>query len=738
MIKLLKYNFTLLILLKSISVCAQQFLQQQVGLQHLYNSQNVLLHSNQEWAPYLLQKSFVNPTIPNYYLTDNNIYNTLNYEYLAKKAKVLNASWLNEYLTINNATGLDINFHLGQTYFGANQYLDAISAYKNTDATFLTNKQVIRKNFNLAYSYLRTKQDSKVAPLFASLINIEGNYFKSGNYYYGLLKYYNKDYEAAKASFNQIIRDRFYAKVLPFYLAEIEYNLNNKAEALNIAKKYLSDNNSPNIFNKGELNLLASQILVEQSKYQEALPYLKNYISVTKKIRNEDLFQYGYLSYKTNDYETAIKVLEKINTEDDSLNLISNYVQGESYLALNKKPEAKATFAQGANTPIINNINEACRFYNAKLSYELQQDDDALNSAYNLFRNYPLSTYKSEMLKIITSILEYTTNYKAALNIINQIKNEPIAKASHQRILYNYALEQINGNSNNYNEIENLLNESISNNTSQEVATKALFWLSEIAYRKKDYNSAIILANQFLKDPSPNDGVLSDNSAQLLKAYSYMKLGNIAQATECIDKIIAHNDASFLSINKASLEVFKNTLAQLKIKENNLNNYLAQLELLEKSEPTVLINNLDSLVKVNVITPIQENKIALAYTNAYYNLGNLQQANIYAQQIKKWNNPKANYMVVKILADKKDTLSAIETAKQYYNLKQEPKQEPFVSEAALIIAQLLFTTTQQDATEWALYAKKAAVTEPARIAADKLLKEIIEKIKPTLNLTTPK
>ncbi len=719
-------GITLVILLFISTYCLGQ-----IGLNNSFNTNSYcntrINYSNNDWVSFAINKKPDILTAFDY--APNDVYQNLMVNNWYATAHAIGDNSALKYLEkcqLNNVSKGDINWSIGNNYFGLQKYYEAIYSYTKVLPAYLTNTQIVRKNFNLAYSYLSTNQPEKVEPLFASLINIDGAYFTSGNYYYGLLKYYNKDFDAALSSFNLIANDKFYKKVLPFYLAEINYNKGDKEKALSIAQASLSDNNN-GVYNKGELNLLASQILLEKQAFKESLPYLKKYISGATKIRNEDLFQLGYTCYKLEDYDQALKVLDKISGANDSLELQSNYLQGECYLVQGKKNEARYQFQQASAIPIYNGLNELSRFYVTKLSFELKQDEDALNGAYNLIKIYPNSKYKKESIKIVTNLLEASDNYEAALSIAQELGNDAATKATAQKLNYNYGIKKINEN--DLSKAYELFSNCVQIDASKEITTKAKFWQAEINYRKKDFNKAIELASAFLKDPSPKDGNVSDNSANLINAYSYMKLGNVAKARESIDQIISHNDEDFMEVNQKNLLIFKNTLEELKVREERVNNYIILLAS-ENSKLEFIDNIIDSLNKDVYLNEIQKRNLALIGANYKLKEGNTIKVTEYLQSINKWENTNVYYLKSQILISKKDSAATTSYIKSIININQTNNADNYLSKIALLQSNIFSANLDatNEAIAWAIYAKKMATEQEVILQADTLIKKLTEQL----------
>lgn len=496
-------------------------------------------------------------------------------------------------------------------------YEKSITLYNKVDNTFLSNDLIVEKNFNLAYSYLMTDQKENILPLFASLKNIRGAYFEPGNYYYGLMKYYNREFDEAYQSFIKIAADPFYKKVVPFYICEIQYSQGEKDQALNRAEQYLAT--ADKLYYRPELNLLAGRIYFERNDYEKALPFLLEYMAGASNIRREDIFLLGYTNYKLKDYKKAITVLDRVQDIDDSLSQMSCFAQAECYLQLGKKQEALYSYSKCAELALNDRFTEVAKYNHARLSYELGLDKEALNSAYNLVKLFPNSIYKDDCLALVSSLIEQTSNYDKAIEVSRKMEQNEITKASQQRLYYNDGLSKFAEKK--YTAATTSLQEASAIVANKEIATKCIFWLSEIAYQQGEYPVSIAYAKRFLKDPTPIDGDVSENSAIMLLAYNYLNLSKQDSVAYYVNYIKNRNDKNFYIAHKNNLDKLYNMVDQLAIIAAERDTILYQLYPFLEKQPALCLEKLDSMKIWRNLTPAQKNKIVEYATIANFYKG---------------------------------------------------------------------------------------------------------------------
>jgi outer membrane protein assembly factor BamD (BamD/ComL family) len=493
-----------------------------------------------------------------------------------------------------------LHFQQANILFKQKNYLDAILLFKKVPTNYLTNLQIVEKNFNMAYCYLMTNQQSEVAPLMASVVNIKGNYFQSGNYYYGLLQFYNGDYEEALKSFERIQNDKEYKKVVPYYISSIYYYNKNKEEALVKSLSYLNDEKA-NIYFREELNLLVGQIYFDNKNFEKSIPYLEEYMAGSSTIRREDLFLLGFSNYQIGNIDKAQGMLSKVSEDLDTISQMTNYVLGDCFLKKGNKEEAKESFQKVLNIDGIAGINEISRFHYASLSYELGIDDDALNGAYNLVQKFPNSIYRDDCIKMIGNILMNTKNYKAALQIMREFSNAPEIKKAHQKIAFNQAMQEMKNK--DYRYAMALLTESDSNQVDLEIVNQSDFWKGEIAYLQKNYASSLQYINMFIAKYKKAKGEINVCNAYLLKTYIGIKTGNDSLAIASLnniykvknDKYLMSNAVelnninklldSFIIIESKNNEIIKNAALALDNRAINMDQQMAKLDSLQNVKP---------------------------------------------------------------------------------------------------------------------------------------------------------
>jgi len=284
-----------------------------------------------------------------------------------------------------------------------------------------------------------------------------------------------------------------------------------------------------------QLKQLVGHILFEQKKYNEALVYLKKYVTATPKVRREDLYELSYCYYEASDWSMSIDGFKQLSSGNDSLAQNSMYLLANVYLKTNDKPNARNAFLFCSS----NNSNavqkEVATYMYAKLSYELNFLDIALKSLQTFISNYPRSTSITEAKELLVSTLVNSSNYKEALVLFQRITDRSGAlQKIYPAILLGRAVEMINDQ--DLQQADSLLSLVMSLPDNAQQLSITCFWRGEIAYRANKIDDAIVYFLNFLKNPK-NNGQASLVNTHYNLGYCYLKKENYNAAKDQFEQV---------------------------------------------------------------------------------------------------------------------------------------------------------------------------------------------------------
>src|SRR5690606_29539661 len=137
----------------------------------------------------------------------------------------------------------------------------------------------------------------------------------------------------------------------------------------------------------------------------------------------------------------------------------------------------------------------------AKLSYELEFHQVALEATQDFLKTYTRSTQIDEAKTLLAEILLSTKNYNEAVNILETIaKRGPEANAAYQKVTYFRGLEHYNERA--FENSISLFMRSESHPIDPEIQALATYWKAEAMYEVRKYGEAVVNFDRFLRYPA--------------------------------------------------------------------------------------------------------------------------------------------------------------------------------------------------------------------------------------------
>ena len=435
----------------------------------------------------------------------------------------------------NNAPRVGmISFHLAEYYFRQKDYANAVKLYDHADIDNLSNREIADLKFHEGYCYFTTKQFDNALPLFNAIRQLpkDPNYIDA-NYYYGFICFYQKKYNDALEAFKVVENTPTYEKVVPYYVANIYLVQGQKDKAIEYAEAHLKKGNQ---FYDAELRQLVGHGYYEKQDFVKALPFLEQYVSQSKKVTREDLYELSYCYYQTKDYNKAIAGFKQIGGATDSMSQNSMYLLGDAYLRTGQKANARNAFLFCSLNSSNPKQKEISRFNYAKLSYELGYQDVALTELQGFLQQFPNSEYAREGRELLVSVLAGTNNYRDALTLLDSLDHpSENARRLIPRILYGRATELVNdGLLLNAND---LLDKALKDPNNGSVLPYVQFWKAEISYRLNKIDDAIRYYLEYLKSGAVN-GEVNPVDARYNLGYCFLKKENYKQAQGFFEQVV--------------------------------------------------------------------------------------------------------------------------------------------------------------------------------------------------------
>ena len=427
-----------------------------------------------------------------------------------------------------------MSFHLAEYYYRKQDFSKSIEAYEKVNISNLSNEEIADLKFHLGYSYFTVQRFEQAKPLLNTIRQMpkDQNYLDA-NYYYGFIAFYDHDYSDALEAFRVVENHERYGKVVPYYISTIQYSLNQEDKAVAYAENKLKTGNQ--VYDL-EMRQLVGHSYFQKQQYDKAILYLQEFVTKSKKVSRQDLYELSYSYYKTGNLTKAVDGFKQLGGKEDSLAQNAMYLLGDAYLKTNQKANARNAFLFCAANSSNEKQKEISQFNYAKLSFELGYQDVALSEFQKFIEKYPNSEYSTEAKDLLIGVLANTSNYEDAITLIGQMKNpSPTAKQVYPKVLFGRATELINDGQ--HEQARELLDvaEKSPNNTA--VIPLIQFWKGELAYRRNNIDDAIRYYFDYLRSGMVSGDATPANAKYNL-GYCFLKKENYNQATGFFEEIV--------------------------------------------------------------------------------------------------------------------------------------------------------------------------------------------------------
>jgi len=426
-------------------------------------------------------------------------------------------------------------FEAGNYFFRRNEYSTALTYYEMSDVSQLTNKEVALMKFRQAYSYFQQRMFSSAKPLFNTIRQLSSDpYYADANYYYGYICYAEKTYKEALESFEKIKDHASYSKVVPYYIASINYIIGQKEKSIKIAEAALKRSD---LFFRPEMNQLLGHAYFEQKDFKKAEPLLESYYKQSSKVTREQLYELSYCYYSNEKLTAAADGFKQLSEGADSLSQDAMFLLGDVYLRTGNKVSARNAFAFCSGNSSNIKQREIAKFFYAKLSADLGYQGIAISELSKYIADYSQSTYSKEAKELLASLLGNTSNYKDAIALLESLDElSESTKKLYPRLLYGRAVELMNDQQ--FQKAEILLEQVLGDANGMEVHPFAHFWKGEIQYKSGNINTALSHFQKFIASGATVQGQPGITEGNYQVGYCYYRLQKFDLALSSFQKLI--------------------------------------------------------------------------------------------------------------------------------------------------------------------------------------------------------
>jgi len=439
-------------------------------------------------------------------------------------AEQLLLGFLNEYP--ESIYRKEIYFELGKFYYRKKDYSKSIEWLSKIDVYDLRDEDKGEYYFKLGYAHFQENELKEARNAFYEIINADTEYQGPALYYYSHIAYVEKSYQAALEGFLVLEKNSSFSETVPYYIAQIYYLQGRFDELIAYAPSIMDSVDTKNSIGIAHL---VGDAFYQMGKYDEAVPFLEDYNRKSATTRDED-YQLGYAYFKSTNYESAVKMFDKVANVKDELGQISLYHIGECYLKLGNLFYARNAFELASNLPFDALIEEDALYNYALLCYKLDYNpfNDAVE-AFNLYLNrYPNSKRNEDIYVYLINVYTTMKDYPAALASLDKIENKDFKlKTAYQLMAYNNAVELFqNGDVEKSIENFKLVKKYP---IDPKLNALSLYWLGELFYQKRDFPSSISWYRKFLEEPG-SFALTQHNQAFYNIGYCYFSQVDYANA----------------------------------------------------------------------------------------------------------------------------------------------------------------------------------------------------------------
>ena len=402
----------------------------------------------------------------------------------------------------------EIGFELGIYYFNKGKYSRALKYLEDTKETDISTAQREELIFKKGYSYFKNEEYAKAKEEFRKIMNGSGKYAIEANYYYGYQCYILKDYNCALATFQKIGNKG--PKTMLLYMSQIYYEQEEYEKAFDIIKDLSIEKRT------NEIELLKGKIQYQLGNRNVALTHFDKYKGDVSELSPDEIYQIANANYEADRFKKSTEYFILISNLENEIGQAANYHLGVSDVKSDKKERALNAFAEAKRKNFNPKITEIASYNYAKLAAELQKNNTAINAIKEFLDKYPDSEYNDEAKSMMADIFLSTKNYKAAIEVLEEIGSmNDATKQAYQELTFHRG-EELYLNK-EYQNADVLFKKSLKYPKDRELEALSYFWRAEIAYKVDDYDESINLMNRFMS----NSGASKSEN----KTYGYYSMG---------------------------------------------------------------------------------------------------------------------------------------------------------------------------------------------------------------------
>ncbi|RYE57391.1 MAG: tetratricopeptide repeat protein, partial [Sphingobacteriales bacterium] len=442
-------------------------------------------------------------------------------------------------------------FHVGKSYFAQKNYAKALEWFEKTEPSTLSSKQRMEYLFKQGYSNFELKNYDKAETLFEQVKKEVSPFQESAIYYFAYINYLNKEYKTALSNFEKLKGSTTYAASYPYYITSMYYLDERHDDVIAYAVPILQSTKQQ--YEAEMLSLVAASYFAN-SDYPNAVKYFADFYAKDKNENRNNLFlyQYGYALHQTGKNTQAVQILEKLITDDVYLQN-GMYTLGKIFVELKNKEKARSAFFRASRLDFDKTISEEAWFNYARLSYELEFNQQALESVQSFIKQFPVSKKQAEAKTLLGEILLTSKNYQAAIDILEPMQSKTAsAREAYQKATYYRGLEFYNERA--FPNALSMFLRSANFNEDKEINALGTYWMGEAMYELRKYGEAVKTFEKFLSMQAAQKTEVY-NFANYALGYAAFEDEKYSKAVQYFERFISGSDKDQKTINDATIRL---------------------------------------------------------------------------------------------------------------------------------------------------------------------------------------
>ncbi|MDO4228570.1 MAG: tetratricopeptide repeat protein [Capnocytophaga sp.] len=432
-------------------------------------------------------------------------------------------------------------------YFQQGNYKEALAWYKQVGDSSVSKEERTKYYFQKGYALFNTG-NRKDAEKYFNLVKNTKEYGGEANYYLGYIAYDSDDYKKAESYFEKVQDEESLDKNVSYFQANMKFKQGQFEEAIREGLK--QKDRTKNQEELSELNKIIGESYFNLEKYNQAIPYLKEYKGKRGKFSNTDYYYLGYAYYKNKDYGNAIDQFNKIIDGNDAVAQNAYYHLAECYLNTKQKQQALNAFRNAYQMNFDAQIQKDAHLNYARLSYEIGNPYESVPGILLSYaQKYP-NDNKEEIQSLLIDSYISSGNYQAAITLLEK-SNDPRDQEVYKKVSFYRGLELFNELQ--YEEALKYLQKSVTSNDAT-ISGRALYWLGETYYQLKDFSNAKNYYTQFVNNSNASKTDEYKNINYSL-AYADFNLKNYKAAIDNFEKYLKENPKPNAWTNDALLRL---------------------------------------------------------------------------------------------------------------------------------------------------------------------------------------